>query len=626
MFLIRKYGNEKKSKNIYLKYKSNTTFLTKIKYIFNTFILNLKLKFIWILFWYYINYGIKKLTIKLHPLDIYTIFIDSQNINSGFKNFKESIWKSEVFDNNLNILFSENIFIDSKKYPYYYWKYFLELLFLNSYKNVDFLRVNEIPSKTIIATIKIIFNLFSMRDKIYFNLLHEYMFTSNSFYRNDLESWEYFKNKEIFGILKKDIKNNFNDFWINYKYLSLLHILNYKNDTFSENHYKNNISRIKFIWEKLSKYKNHYNEILNLYDDFFDFSSYLLLTQLPHTYRYNINDKENYQKIIDFLWYYDLNDYIKEVKNNWQKYYLSNNLLELNKILLIDSKPIIKHIYPEFPNTLHYTINYRFISNIFFYKIREKIWKEKFWNYIENYFSEYFKYQLEEKSSKEFKNKYKFWNSVEYIRNYGEIDFYIYNKETKNLILFEVKFKDELNEKIYYKKDIIKLTSEWWEIYKWIHQLYKHKEKLKLINEKLNLWWINSVKYSFINFNKSAMWNMIMRDFLELWSEKYFFWDFNYTFMSLEEFELFVSICCTDNIDFYDLLEQKTNMTVWFPHYSFLANYTVWTTEYYKNIRDNPITWKKSWFIEDDMRQFLYWIVDDINKYTTFDFKKSQKS
>ena len=61
-----------------------------------------------------------------------------------------------------------------------------------------------------------------------------------------------------------------------------------------------NISRIKFIWEKLSKYKNHYNEILNLYDDFFDFSSYLLLTQLPHTYRYNINDKENYQKIIDF--------------------------------------------------------------------------------------------------------------------------------------------------------------------------------------------------------------------------------------------------------------------------------------------------------------------------------------
>ena len=108
------------------------------------------------------------------------------------------------------------------------------------------------------------------------------------------------------------------------------------------------------------------------------------------------------------------------------------------------------------------------------------------------------------------KDKYIVLNSVKFKgKAEWDIDLLIYNKESKNLIIFEIKDKIDINEELYEVLDIEELTKQtipWrkedkpWTIYKGIEQLINHSKRTN-IGTKFSEWQveIKNIQYVFLN-------------------------------------------------------------------------------------------------------------------------------
>jgi hypothetical protein len=168
---------------------------------------------------------------------------------------------------------------------------------------------------------------------------------------------------------------------------------------------------------------------------------------------------------------------------------------------------------------------------------------------------------------------YQFWNSVILKIGwvvYWDIDFYLFNKESGNLIVFEIKDRRKLWADIYELENIEYLCSASSEIpnrkkgkdgdvYKWVSQLKKiidfDREKLR---EKL---WlernIENIHWVFLTSNPSMWWNAIMKKMLE--SKGLLDLD-KYSFMSLSTFEQLIWNACSHWINIDELVLWKQNL------------------------------------------------------------------
>lgn len=620
--LSKKYldpNNQDKTLDFYLRYKTTNQILLDIKYTVNTTLLKIRFKLIWAIHFFIINLLLKKIIYKIHPLDLHAILTDAQNQVSWYDNLLKSFGKSESFETNFSRLNEEDFVLWGERFPTYLEKYIFEWSFLNSEKLAPFSKEIQIPTTMkFIKTIHFIFETTLQLEKLFQVLILEYAKSSERLSWPSILNKDYFLQKEIYSkfIFNKD--SNIGDLRIHYDFISYHYLWLYNKDMVEFDFWRN-IKRIEFMYKHMTWY-----EYLNEYFEAFrDMILRMFENSLPFSFYFGEKDEgHKFQKLIELFWSKKIDEYHKEIGQRWEKNYFWDSFNFLNQKLLIDDAPFLEVEIPEeyenMRNMKWYHVLNRRLWYQFLEKLRDKIWEEEFGSLIEKYLSNFMQYQMSKVTNKEWINRYKYWHSFIYKKDVWEIDFYIYNIETKNLILFEVKVKDELNDKIHHRKHLLNLTTKWWVVYKWISQLFKHKKNLDIIKKKLWLKEISKVEYVFLNFQKIMMWNMIMRDFIHLNPEFIIFDDFSYTFMSLKEFEVFIHMWCKDNKDFFEILEDKTRMTAWPPHYNFISKYSAWKWKF--NIEIDPIfPWRKCGWIEDDMYQFLMWIaerpLDDYNSF-----------
>jgi len=278
--------------------------------------------------------------------------------------------------------------------------------------------------------------------------------------------------------------------------------------------------------------------------------------------------------IIEFLNYIGVttySEYVGKVKHRTidtyfpkkKVYNVVNIPLEIHETPFIDiSDEIHKDGYYFFDETFLLKKFYTTLGNFAI----DDTWQDwDFWHIMEKYICEYSKRWLADDSSKLSSENY----VVEYWVEFGgnspwEIDLFIYNKETKNLIIFESKDHLQLNEQLFSVWEVANLTKKmihWrktpWNIYKWISQLLKHslRNKETIWSKILDGVEINNIEYVFLNHHNSMLWNEVMRYFLQDNSE---FEDLKFHFMSLNEFERLISIWCQEGKDFFDIINEKS--------------------------------------------------------------------
>lgn len=296
----------------------------------------------------------------------------------------------------------------------------------------------------------------------------------------------------------------------------------------------------------------------------------LLTNYLPKT----IVSKQDILDFLDFIWVDDYKKYVEKVKTkNYSDYFLwKTNYDFINIELEIHKTPFI-NISKEIWEYDFYIFDESFLLKKFYSKLwdfsYDKIGRKKmsFWDIIEIYLFTFVKSWLTYKDSKLNDSKYISKQWVKF--KDWEIDLLIYNKETKNLIIFESKDYKILNENLFKVEDIenlckkeVKRETNWkiktepWSIYKWINQLLKHSKRKKEDIAKA-IWEdnIKDIKYLFLTHNNSIFRNEIMRYFID--KNKEFKW-LDYQFMNLTEFEMLISLWCKNWLDFYNLIKEKS--------------------------------------------------------------------
>ena len=280
------------------------------------------------------------------------------------------------------------------------------------------------------------------------------------------------------------------------------------------------------------------------------------------------------------IWEIKYENFRKKINWNWLDFYFPKDLKELkynkfvNNIIQIHETPFLQ-IESENNN---YIYDDSLLIKNFFSKFLEKFLirdekdtsnKNRFLiieEYTKSFVENWLSYTEESKLNKD---KYIVLNSVKFKgKAEWDIDLLIYNKESKNLIIFEIKDKIDINEELYEVLDIEELTKQtipWrkedkpWTIYKGIEQLINHSKRTN-IGTKFSEWQveIKNIQYVFLNHYNSFMWNEIIRKYtdknqidINLILDKYHF-------MSLYEFELFISIANRRGLDFYELLLEKS--------------------------------------------------------------------
>lgn len=286
------------------------------------------------------------------------------------------------------------------------------------------------------------------------------------------------------------------------------------------------------------------------------------------------NTSINKSEVLVFLEFIGIDtyeNYIKRVKNRVlrdyfpkkQSYNFINMELEIHKTPFIDiSTSLRKDWFYFFDETYLLKTLY---TKLWEFSIDDS-WKDwDFWHLIEKYMYTFIEKWLWHKNSKLVTNDYiiKYWVEFSWA-NQWEIDLIIYNKTSKNAVIFESKDHLQLNEKLFSVWIVENLTKKeihwrkWpWNIYKWIEQLYKHSKRNKIdIAAKLWVDEVRDIEYVFLNHHNTMLWNEIIRYFLSKRDE---FLAFRYHFMSLHEFEMLIWIGCQTWVDFYDLILEKSN-------------------------------------------------------------------
>jgi len=220
---------------------------------------------------------------------------------------------------------------------------------------------------------------------------------------------------------------------------------------------------------------------------------------------------EEFNNILSFFWYIKYSDYQDLVKKRWIPYYFKFEDLEkyLKIPLQVHETPFV--IHNIFNNEVFLLPIYK-RDNLLMQKIKKNMWESKYGYFIEDYVNDYCK-----KTIKDNVYLYGKWEKYKKGSVEWEIDFYIYNKKTKNIIFIEIKAKNEMYVDMYKKDNIDDLTSEKnnqgrkWSIYEGIEQLYKISENKELIEKKLKIE-INKTVYLFLTDKPCRHWNCVIRE------------------------------------------------------------------------------------------------------------------
>ena len=600
----------------YLKFEPKNRFSSKLKYLYNSFILHLKVFLVNKIGKYIIIHLLKLLCKFYSPWDIFCMFTDGKKnwANSGYENLKNSLKdQKETFNKNIDNENSEYMVFGGIKYPLVFEKYLFEWLHIFGHKeNVQVPQVNS--WRLVGPLLQYLLNFLFVHKHTWAKILLFYGASSSKFMKQ-IPFEDYYTEKSILGELLTGVQKNTNDYGIVLNYLSKYYLLQYNYDMGIEYMWHISVKRMRFIL----KYIKIDEELEKYLDQMLIIFATMNWTSMPTCLNIKKEEYCEFSDTINLLSSIPSAEYSKKVKQRGVKYYFDDFFNIFSKKLIYDEHNLIEQNFQDvhMSHKSYLWLN-QSILHLFFQKIRNHVGNEKFSEMMEEYLYKFTQTQLEIFASKKFSRQYKYYYSVQYIKWIAEVDFYIYNIVSKDLILFEMKIKDELNDKIHHRKDLFELTKKGWEIYKWIHQLLKHKNNVHIFNEKILNWkWINRTHFVFLNFNKSMMWNAIIRDFINLDPDLNIFDDFKYTFMSLLEFELFINSCCIDGNDFFETLNKKTTLTVGLPHYIFTFNN--YLSEEVKNIVKNPYTWEENWFLEDDLYQFLIKTMNkSIDNYTPF--------
>lgn len=385
--------------------------------------------------------------------------------------------------------------------------------------------------------------------------------------------WNIFWNGEYFPKSKQDIETNIKTLD---KFYNNLYISWYHQETINEVL----LFRIRYIIVALSKNITNIEEIRK---DFLILIAFTLYVKRDFVFKLdNLSldsffqdttiSKENIIEFINKMGVISYENYKKDVKNKTIDYYFPKNnpsnfiniQLEVHKNPFIDIWKHIKWFY-FYDESFLLRKFYKNISNF----CNDDSWnKWSFGQFIEKYIYTYINSWLLYKDNKLNKDNYTidYWKKLWKAKWDWEIDLFIYNEITKNLIIFEAKDHVQLNEDLFTVWIVENLTKEkidWrkdpWNIYKWISQLFKHSKIDKnILAEKIWVDEINNIEYVFLNHHNIMFWNEIMKHFLTKNSD---FKDFKYHFINLDEFEKIVSVCCRTWKDFYEILMEKSVVT-----------------------------------------------------------------
>ncbi len=478
--------------------------------------------------------------LELHPLDF--------NILSYNYLFKKDL----DFKNNWLIsltqeeLITNKWFIFKKRYFWYTFEWFIVFSSLESKIKKDFKNLN--------------INSWNDRFSFYYD-----KWIMENLLINDFPNLKKILTNTF---LKEEFYNKIYIAWYHQEQtqLPLINRLLYFIIIFWKSYYKNSKKIKKFllilIWIMFKA--NNFSKSKNLFN---------INNVLEWLVEFKIKKKEVLE-FLNFIWLEKYDNYVNKVKNNWLKYYFPkenifnfiNIELEIHKTPFIDIGKYTKWYY-LFDET--YLLR-KFYTNTqkYIYDKDNKV--KKFWDLIEKYIKDFINKWLKYEKSK-LDNIYKIWQWIKFWKAWKkwEIDLFIFNKKTKNLIIFEAKDRKRLNIDLFRVDLISDLTSiknrisNWkmrknvkWDIYEWIEQLYKHSKKNKKEISKV-LWInkINNIEYIFLTHHNTMFWNEIMRYFID--KNKEFEW-LNYNFMNLFEFEKLISLWCKKGIDFFELIKWKT--------------------------------------------------------------------
>lgn len=278
-------------------------------------------------------------------------------------------------------------------------------------------------------------------------------------------------------------------------------------------------------------------------------------------------------KFIEFYWFSSYSSFESEIFKlplsdffpKWISYNVCNLPIEINKFIIDISKNIGRedgYFIINVTRSITELLN-RIISTSL------KTWLDKS-KFYELYCNILMKWWWKSKDSQLDISDYIFWSSwpifIDKWVEFGDIDFYIYSKTDWTLLIFEIKDKDRLWQGIYKVDTLVNLTSRAneipgrqagrdWDVYKWVSQLDKfYRLDKEILAKKLKIGLIKDVGYIFLNTSDTFCWNSIMKPMLE--------WKFDipsdkYNFMSLEEFEVILSVCFKEWVDFFKLINSK---------------------------------------------------------------------
>lgn len=201
--------------------------------------------------------------------------------------------------------------------------------------------------------------------------------------------------------------------------------------------------------------------------------------------------------------------------------------------------------------------------------LKKKLLKSRFY---EDYCTALFHSWVDSAKSTKYSSSFQYGNSVIIKEDWlqkGEIDFFIFNKDTGYLLIFEIKDRTSLWKNIFKLDTIEHLVSNdipWrkqpWDIYQGMKQLNKFYTDIeyKLLKDKLWLTEdIKDIKCFFLVSNETFCWNAIMKPML---AGKFSIPDTCYDFISLSEFETTLSVGFKKGIDLIDIFCSKNTLPI----------------------------------------------------------------
>ncbi len=566
---------------------------------------------------------IGKLTNFLHPLDIFSLYIDEKKDIGWPEWLKKTFGKKAFIINLKEILDVENIIYLGKKYPVFFENLLFILLVIND-KGLP-----TVPSDRID---KRIWTYVGLKVKEIYDFLEWLLLRKIFEWLSILTKWDnlgmkigiynYFDYKYKFNCLLSNKKfKEINDYKILFDLLSSFYEwminldMEYNYDDYRA------MERLKFLVKNNLlnwKYKDWYNNLRLLFSRL---NSVLLNHSLLISKEALTHNKEErlIYKFIKEIGVVDYSEFRKRLRKYLAEKWSGGILKSLLYSDFITHPGIIQFSNKNFKDFKGFFILPRGFISYIWRRIRDDLTPGKFWRLIESYAYEYLnKWIINGKLDKSIylvKNWLPLRSSK---KNLGDVDLLIYNKKSGSLVVFEFKYVNVL---ISFKKKIKDLISKDWKLKKAISQIKKIHENVDIIEKKLNIKIDrNKIHYVIVNFGRSRWWNSIIRDFVEFSRmDINIFDDFIYIFMNMHEFEDFVYIAAKMWLDFFDILDWKSKASIWPPFFKFLFSEYSLESKILTDLPDFLSSFKYVSYTEDDVDIYLKFFKRKIGFKTPFE-------